>query len=370
MDPIALRKKNALKPGHTTAMGEVVTESSCCKVLDQLKMSMDEYFSGLSATSPRKALGTGLAGCFWGLPGPGGSSATIKLNEDGTVVLSMGSAETGAGSHTAMAALVSEELSIPMDRIRVIGGDTDNCPYDAGAVGSRTTWAMGDAVHQAVTRVKERLLKFAESQLNVPSDKLVFIAGRIEVKDNPEVFIPIPRTVRRMMGFGGGPVIATSGPSIPRPRTYAFGAQAVVVEVDRDTGKVDVLKVVAIHDVGKALFKAGVEGQIQGGVAAGLGFALSEEVIFSEGRPVNPSFLDYRLPTFVDVPEIIAVVLEKENPKIPDDIRGIGEPPIAPTAAAIANAVHNAVGVRVNQVPLTPERVYKALKAKNRLKSG
>jgi len=137
------------------------------------------------------------------------------------------------------------------------------------------------------------------------------------------------------------------------------------VEVDRDTGKVDVLKVIAVHNVGKAVFRAGIEGQIQGGVAMGLGYALSEEVIFSDGRPLNDSFLDYRLPTMMDVPEIIAVIVEYENPKIPDDIRGVGEPPAAPTAAAVANAVYDAVGVRLNQLPLTPERVYRALQNKD-----
>jgi nicotinate dehydrogenase medium molybdopterin subunit len=136
------------------------------------------------------------------------------------------------------------------------------------------------------------------------------------------------------------------------------------VQVDKVTGKVDVLKVVASHNVGKAVFRAGIEGQIHGGVAMGLGFALSEEVIFSEGRPVNDSFLDYRLPTMVDVPEIIPVIVEKEDARSPEDIRGVGEPTTIPTAAAVANAVFDAVGVRVNRLPLTPERVYWALKTK------
>jgi len=134
------------------------------------------------------------------------------------------------------------------------------------------------------------------------------------------------------------------------------------VQVDKVTGKVEVLKVVASHNVGKAVFKAGIEGQIHGGVAMGLGYALSEEVIFSNGRPVNDSFLDYRLPTMLDVPEIIPVIVENENPRSPEDIRGVGEPTTIPTAAAVANAVYDAVGVRMNHLPLTPEKVYWALK--------
>ena len=138
------------------------------------------------------------------------------------------------------------------------------------------------------------------------------------------------------------------------------------VEVDRVTGKVTVLKVVAAHNVGKAVFRAGVEGQIQGGVAMGRGYALSEEVIFSDGKPLNDSFLDYRIPTMEDVPEIIPIIVEKENARIPEDIRGIGEPPTIPTAAAVANAVYDAIGVRVRTLPLTPERVFMAIQAKQR----
>ena len=141
-----------------------------------------------------------------------------------------------------------------------------------------------------------------------------------------------------------------------------FGAQAVAVEVDKTTGKVDMLKAAAAHYVGKAIFKAGVEGQIEGGVAMGLGYALTEEVIFLNGRPVNNSLLDYRLPTMLDVPDIVPIIIEKEDAKIPEDIRGVGEPPSAPTAAAVANAVYDAVGVRIHNPPLTPEKVYWAMK--------
>jgi xanthine dehydrogenase molybdenum-binding subunit len=252
-----------------------------------------------------------------------------------------------------------------MDRIKVISGDTDTCPYDAGAVGSRTSLAMGVAVHQAIEGVKERLLQFAETQLEAPREILTFSDGKIIMKENPASSIPIARAARKLIAMSGGPVVATGSNTITHPQYYVFGAQAAAVEVDWDTGKVDILKVIAVHDVGKAIFIPGVEGQIQGGVAMGLGYALSEEVIFSDGRPVNDSFLDYRMPTTVDVPEIIPVILEKENPRIPDDIRGVGEPPTAPTAAAVANAVYDAVGIRMNHLPLTPERVYWGLKNKN-----
>lgn len=378
IDPIELRMKNALKADDSTATGQVLADSGYRETLAQLKTSMKKHFGSLQATEEKKAFGVGVAGGFWGMGGMG-SSATIKLNEDGTVILLMGSVETGAGSNTAMALLVSEELGIPMDRIKVVSGDTDTCPYDFGAVGSRTTLAMGVAVLKAIDGVKKQLLQFAESQLDAPREMLTFGKGKIYVRENPKSAIPIAKAASQLTVVSGGPVVATgtntitsppfkpemveghTGPSRPH---FVFGVQAAAVQVDKDTGKVDVLKVIAVHNVGKAIFRAGIEGQIQGGVAMGLGYALSEQVIFSDGRPLNDSFLDYRLPTMLDVPEIVPVIVEKEKARIPEDIRGVGEPPTIPTAAAIANAVYDAVGIRVNNLPLTPERIYRGLRAR------
>jgi CO/xanthine dehydrogenase Mo-binding subunit len=238
---------------------------------------------------------------------------------------------------------------------------------------------MGVAVHKAIDGVKNQLLAFAEHHLEVSKENLAFGNGKIYVSERPEVAVPIAKAAHLLTMVKGGPVVATGTNTTPAPPFnpefveshtipskpfFTFGAQAVAVQVDKTTGKVDVLKVVAAHNVGKAIFRAGIEGQIQGGVAMGLGYALSEEVIFSNGRPLNDSFLDYRLPTMVDVPEIIPVIVEKEKARSPEDIRGIGEPATIPTAAAVANAVYDAVGVRVNNLPLTPERVYWAIKSR------
>jgi CO/xanthine dehydrogenase Mo-binding subunit len=355
----------------------VLTEGGYQEALMQLKKYMEEHLTVLPVTEG-KAYGIGVAGGFWGIPGFG-SSATVRLNEDGTVILSMGSVEIGTGSDTAMALLVAKELGIPLERIRAVSGDTDICPYDFGAIGSRTTQAMGVAVHRAIDGVKKQLLAFSESHLKVPKESLTIGDGKIYISERPEVSIPIAKAAHLLTIVNGGPVVASGTNTAPNPPFnpdfveshtmpskpfFAYGAQAVAVEVDRVTGKVDVLKVVACHNVGKAVFREGVEGQIHGGVAMGLGYALSEEVIFSNGRPLNDSFLDYRLPTMVDVPEIVAVIVEKEDARSPEDIRGVGEPTTIPTAAAVANAVYDAVGVRVNHLPLTPERVYWALKNK------
>ena len=376
IDPIELRLKNALKQREATATGQVLGYVGYRDALKQLRRAIKVHLGDREGADNNKAVGVGMAGCFWGMPGFG-SSATVKLNEDGTAVLSTGAVEIGAGSTTAMALLVSEGLGIPFEHIRVVSGDTDNCPYDFGAIGSRTTQAMGVAVHEAIEGVKNQLMDFAENYLEAQREILAFGGGRIYVVEKPEVGIPIAMAAHHLTLVRGGPVVATGShtalsPSFDTARVesntmaskpfFSFGAQAAAVEVDRVTGKVNVLKVVAAHNVGKAIFLSGIEGQILGGVAMGLGYALSEEVIFSKGKPLNDSFLDYRLPTMEDVPEIIPIIVEKENARSPEDIRGVGEPPTIPTAAAVANAVYDAVGVRVHQLPLTPERVYWALK--------
>lgn len=380
LDPIEMRMKNAFKANDKTASGQVLEDCDYQKILSHLQTAIDEHLKNLAPTEKDKTIGIGVAGGFWGIPGFG-SSATIRLNTDGTAMLLLGSVEIGTGSDTAMALLVSEELGIPLESIRVISGDTDTCPFDFGAIGSRTTQAMGVAVHLAIEDVKKQLLDFAEANLEAPREILNFEKGRIYVRENPDVGIPIAKIVDQLTVSNGGPVVATGSNTTPSPPHdptlvdstvgpsrpfYAFGAQAVAVEVDKVTGKVDVLKVVAVHDVGKAVFREGIEGQIHGGVAMGLGYALSEEVHFLDGRPLNDSFLDYRLPTMRDVPKIVSIILEKENPKSPGDIRGVGEPTTIPTAAAVANAVYDAVGVRLRDLPLKPEKVYWALKEKGK----
>lgn len=373
LDPFELRLKNAFKEGDTTPTGQVLGYVGYAGALVQLREAVEQYRE--TAKGAERAVGIGIAGGFWGMPGMG-SSAAVTVEEDGTAVLSTGAVEIGAGSNTAMALLVSKGLGIPFQRIRVVSGDTADCPFDFGAIGSRTTQAMGVAVHRAIEGVKDQLLDFAEKRLEAPREILALGDGKIYVKERTELAIPVDRAVREIRASTGEPVSASgssnaSPPPFDENRVesnvapsrpfFCFGAQAAVVEVDRTTGKVDVLLLIAAHNVGKAVFRAGVEGQIHGGAAMGLGYALTEEVIFSEGKPLNDSFLDYKLPTAEDVPEIVPLVVEKEDAVVPDDILGIGEPPAIPTAAAIANAIHDALGIRMHRLPMTPERIFWAL---------
>ncbi len=383
LSPYILRQRNALKAGDDTATGQVLTDYGYDEVLHRLELAAKEQLDNIPK-NPGMARGVGMAGSFWGMSGFG-SSAMIRVNEDGTVILNMGAVDIGTGADTAMALIIAQELGIGLDKIKVVGGDTDSGPYDFGAVGSRTTSAMGNAVYKAVQGVKQQLLSFAAEQLNVPVESLTLDGEFIFDKNDPTNKMPIAGIVPVMCRFIGGPVVASASHATPYPAFdsarldshtapsevfYMFGAQAVAVDVDPADGRVNVLRVIAVHDVGKAVFPAAIEGQIQGGVAMGLGYALSEEAIFQNGKIINPNFLDYRVPTMRDVPEIVPIVLEKPNAKTPYDIRGIGEPPIIPTAAAVANAVHDAVGVRLNVLPLTPERIYDGLRANHNKDKG
>jgi CO/xanthine dehydrogenase Mo-binding subunit len=375
IDAFELRRINALEAGDDTAPGQILTDFGYTNVINQLEKAVQEHLVTIPLT-PGKARGIGIAGCFWGMSGIG-SGATINLNEDGTVTLYIGAVEIGNGVITAMALLVAEELGIPVKNVTVISGDTDAGPYEGGAVGSRTTQDLGTPVVKAVRAVKQQVMSFAGNQLGVAVEELELGDSKIFVKNDPSRMLNLEQVANsRINAPGGGPIIVSvsstpSKPDYDKLRVsshsraskpfFVFGAQAAAVDVDLVTGKVSVCKVIAVHDVGIAVFPQGVEGQIQGGVAMGLGYALSEEAIFDQGRMLNANFLDYRVPTMLDVPEIIPIVVEKPNARVPEDIRGIGEPPTIPTAPAVANAIFDAVGVRINTLPMIPERVFQAI---------
>jgi CO/xanthine dehydrogenase Mo-binding subunit len=216
IDPIELRRKNALKANDSTAAGQVLTEGGYDEALSALKTYLEAHPPEVPEEDERKAFGIGLAGGFWGMGGAG-SSATVRINEDGTAVLAMGAVETGAGSDTAMSLLVAEGLGILPELVKVVSGDTDTCPFDFGAIGSRTTQAMGAAVHLAVEGVKRQLLAFAENQLKTPKESLAFGRGKIYAKDRPEHALTIAKAAHLLTVSKGGPVVATGTNTSPTP---------------------------------------------------------------------------------------------------------------------------------------------------------
>ncbi len=306
-----------------------------------------------------------------------GCGTELKLDDFGKLTIITGSSEIGQGSETVLAMMASEELGIPMKNIKVINTDTDVKPWDVGVHASRTSFVAGNSLLGAVKLLKEKLDKKAAEFLKTTVDDLVYEDGLIKSAKTGES-AKIGKIVREIHFKPPNELCQVSYYYEPGSEfqdkeykgnvsdTYAFAAQAVEVEVDTYTGNVKVLDVHVAQDVGKVLNPLGLAGQIEGGVVMGLGYALMEELIVDKGCVLNPSFHDYKLPTATDVPNIHFYPVETIDPVGPYGAKGVGEAPLIPTAAAVANAVSDALGIKIDRLPVTPERVLKAISENNR----
>ncbi|MCH7612211.1 MAG: xanthine dehydrogenase family protein molybdopterin-binding subunit [Candidatus Marinimicrobia bacterium] len=304
-----------------------------------------------------------------------GCGTTLKLDTYGYLTIITGSSEIGQGSETVLAMMAAEELGIDLKKIKVINTDTNVKPWDVGVHASRTSFVAGNSVLGALKKLKEKLSDKAAQLLNTSLEDLVFENGTIRSEKTGNSF-KIDKIVRELHFKPPHELCEVSYYYEPSSEfqdknfkgnvssCYAFAAQAVEVEVDTLTGKVDVLHVYVGQDVGKVLNPLGLEGQIEGGVVMGLGYALSEEMIFENGYLRNFSFHDYKVPTARDIPEIHFYPIETHEKTGPYGAKGMAEAPLVPTAAAIANAVSNILGVEINSLPITPENVLKAISNK------
>jgi CO/xanthine dehydrogenase Mo-binding subunit len=291
-----------------------------------------------------------------------GSVAHINVNTDGSIVLVIGSTDI-SGTRTAFSQIVAEEFGVPLDKVTVVLGDTETAPFASISVGSMTTRSTGKAVYRACQDVKEQLCRKAALRMKVDMGDVEFICGRVQVKDSPEKSITLAELARENFALPSAGPITGSGCSEPLGKpTPVFAVEAADVEVDKETGKVRVLSYAVAQDTGLAINPVLVEGQIQGAVAQGIGWALTEGYVYEHGVMKNATFLDYRMPTATDVPFIEAMIVEVASDVTPYGIRGVGEPPMVPTLATIANAIHSAVGVRLKELPMTPEAVLLAIK--------
>lgn len=311
--------------------------------------------------------GVGMAASVW-VSGTGclgealteASVANLRLNADGTVTLITGAMDCGTGPGTTLAQIVAEELGVPFDAVRVIAGDTDVTPLDLGAHASRTLFVAGLAAHDAARQAKEQALQVAAEMLEVSPADLETREGRIGVVGAPDRSVAYAQVAVKAfarLGEIGGRGVA------PQRQAAPYGAQFAEVEVNVQTGQVRVVRMVAAHDVGRAINPTIVEGQIEGGVVQGIGYALTEDMPVDNetGQPLGASFMDYRVLTSADVPLVESIVIEAPDEAGPYGAKAVGEPGIIPTAAAIANAIYDAVGVRINRLPITPARVLEAL---------
>jgi CO/xanthine dehydrogenase Mo-binding subunit len=358
MDPIDLRAKNGARNGVKAPYGPTYQAIGYQETLAALK-AHPNYAVPLGPNQ-----GRGVAAGFWFNVG-GESTAAVHVGEDGTATVVTGNPDIG-GSRASMAIMAAEVLGVPAEEVRPVVADTGSIGYSMLTGGSRTTFATGMAVVRAAEKVVDELKRRAAGLWSVAEDQVAWRGGKAICLDPAKADTP-PLTLKGLAGQSartGGPISAEvslnaqgAGPG--------FAAHVCDVEVDPETGHVTVLRYTAAQDVGRAIHPAYVEGQMQGGVAQGVGWALNEEYIFdAEGRMENAGFLDYRVPVASDLPMIDTVMVEVPNPRHPFGAKGVGEAPIVPPLAAVANAVREAIGVRMTDLPLSPPKIRAAIDAR------
>ena len=357
LDPLDFRILNGAKEGTRRATGLVNPRIGCIETAEATK-AHDHYSAPLEG--PNR--GRGVAMGFW-INGTGPACATANVNYDGTVSLIIGSVDIG-GSRPASAQQFAEVLGIPAEDVNPQVGDTESIGYTSMTGGSGVAFKTGWACYEAGQDVKAQMITRAATLWDTSDDQVELSDGVFQHKSDPELRISFKELSGRLAETGG-PVVGSANMD-PRGAGSTFASNIVDVEVDPETGKVTILRYTAVQDAGKAIHPAYVEGQIQGGVVQGIGWALNEEYFMGdEGQMLNSSLLDYRMPTALDLPMIDTVIVEVANPAHPYGVRGVAEVPIVPPMAAIANAIYDAVGVRMNILPMNPAAITAALKAKN-----
>ncbi len=372
MDPVEFRLKNALDEGSLSITGQKLKSVGVKECIRRAARAI-----GWNEGGRIRGRGKGVAAMHKSTQTPTSSTAFVKLNEDGTADVLASTVDMGQGSKTVFAQIAAEELGLNVKDVRVINPDTDVTPYDHFTGSSRSTFHMGNAVKAAAADAKLQLLENAAPLLQASPSDLEARQGLISVKGFPDRKIAVKQVP---MGAGGhfakgNPIIGRgaytvqSGTSID-PETgqgsnpsvfWMYGAQAAEVEVDEETGAVTVLKVSAAHDAGKGINPLNCEQQIEGAIGMGVSLTVLEELKVKDGKIANTNFADYKIATSLDMPEMVPIIVESPHDEGPYGAKGIGEPALAAIGPAIANAIYDAVGIRIRDLPITPEKVLQAL---------
>jgi CO/xanthine dehydrogenase Mo-binding subunit len=353
MDPLEFRLLNSAKEGTRRATGPINPRVG---YIETLQAAKDHPHYSSSLEGPYR--GRGVASGFW-FNGTGPSSAIAIVNPDGTVKLIEGSPDIG-GTRASVSQQLAEVLGIPITDVYPSVGDTDSIGFTSTTGGSGATFKTGWASHEAAQDIKRQMIARAAKIWDCPIEEVTYQDGVLQHASDADKRLTFKQIAARQNPTGG-PITGRAGvnPSGPGP---SIATHIVDVEVDPDTGKVSILRYTAVQDAGKAIHPSYVEGQMQGGVAQGIGWALNEEYFYNDqGHMVNSSFLDYRMPTCLDLPQIDTVIVEVPNPTHPFGVRGVGEVPVVPPMAAISNAIYNAIGIRMSELPMSPGRVLQAL---------
>lgn len=330
-----------------------------CIVEGAKRIGWNEKWHKAGAMPGPKKHGIGMA--LGGYPfRPGLGAATIRVNPDGTAHVLVGVTDIGTGAKTTMAIIAAEALGIPLNQLQLTNGDTDVTPYSVGESGSRTTAFTGTAVIAAAEDVRRQIFAAAAPQLKVKTEELDLRDGQVFVKDNPSQRIPLSRAVARSGELIGR---ATTNPSFKDVEGKSFAAHFAEVEVDTWTGHVKITRYVAVHDSGTILNRLPAESQIKGGVIQGVGMAFSEELLIDRltAIPINPNYRDAKVPTHLEAPEVEVIFIEHADPYGPFGGKVVGEPPITAAVATIANAIFNATGKRFKELPITPDKIVRAI---------
>jgi CO/xanthine dehydrogenase Mo-binding subunit len=357
MDPIELRLKNAVAAGDHAPYGPKYGPIGLVQVLEAVR----DHPHWSAPLKPNQ--GRGVACGFWFNAGMN-SSATVSLDSDGSATVVTGNPDIG-GTRVAQALMVSEELGIPVERVRPVVADTDTAGYSDLTAGSRVCYATGMAVIRAAEDVREQLRLRAAKVWKIEPEQVVWENGHarslVEGDDKQPLSVS---ALAATLAKTGGPIIGRASLNAPMAGP-AFAAHICDLEVDPETGCSKVVRYTAVQDAGKAVHPSFVEGQMQGGAAQGIGWALNEEYVYNAtGVMQNAGFLDYRMPVASDLPMIDTVIVEVANPSHPYGVRGVGEVPIVPPLAAVANAMRGAIGVRFGELPMSPPRVLAAIEAR------
>jgi CO/xanthine dehydrogenase Mo-binding subunit len=369
LDGYDIRMRNLLEDGDEGPTGQrmkAVGAKACLEKAAELIGFKNQVLAGE---------GVGIS-CAWWFSFPAASSVDLKVNTDGSATLVTGAQENGSGAVMGLALIAAEELGISPKRVSILYQDTDAGAWDMGSSGSQTTFNNGRAVIAAAAEIRKRILSFAAEKLEASADDLEIVDGIVQVRGVPGTAMSVADVAGAM--FAGGRLLTAQGAAIVEPLPQNFGAscsgrvvfpafadptftcQAARVAVDRATGVVRVIELVAAHDFGRVLNPAGARGQVEGGVVHSIGMALTEGTVYREGRQVNPHLLDYKLQTAADAPAIRVEFIETSGASGPRGGKGVGEPPIIAAAGAVGNAIASALGARVRHLPMTAPRVWAA----------
>jgi len=374
MDPAELKLKNAVREGDIAPSGHPIVGhglEACIRhgmqVLNWKALRQRDRTPDPARPHIRTGWGLGCemhgSSAYPGIKEQG--NATLKINEDGTVTLLTGAAGLGTGAHTALAQIAAEELGLRFEDVGVIHGDTDVVPWDIGAFASHTTYLVGSAVKIAAGKARSAILERAALKLDVAPDTLELKAACVFVRHEPARRMTVAEAMGPSRGIPAANIV-THGTYEPT-KSYSFAAHFAQVEVDIDSGIVQVKRVMPVHDVGRVIHPIAAQGQIEGGIQQGIGHTLTENYVIDKtnGRSLNAGLVDYKMPLSMDMPDIETIILEAApDPGGPWGAKGVGEDPIIAIGPAIANAIFDAIGVRFHHYPITPEDILNALRNK------